>query len=216
MIKITYYTCNGSGSYCFCCSQPVFFLRRHSTYSYCRAFQVIKKKYCTVRAALSGLGRQRAKNPIIMERENLVSNLLENLNKLICVDYSRKIFAQDAFETIIALTTRKLVGQDRYRRILLGQKSVGKTTLLDALLKTSQDHFRNLVCVKITYSRLLCDDIGKLPLEYVIDSLGPTWQIWWCFQKLYYRRGRLLSVLENALLANNIFIFGIIDEFNEV
>ena len=164
--------------------------------------------------------RDQSNNPISnpiqsnpMERENLVSNLLQNLNKLICVDYSRKIFAQDAFETIIALTTRKLVGQDRYRRILLGQKSVGKTTLLDALLKISQDHFRNLVCVKITNSRLLCDDIGKLPLEYV---LGPTWQIWWCFQKLYYRRGRLLSVLENALLANNIFIFGIIDEFNEV
>ena len=153
-----------------------------------------------------------------VERDNIhaVSNLLGELEKIICVYESRKNFARDAFETIIALTTRKLVGQDRYRRILLGQKSVGKTTLLDALLKISQHHFRNLVCVKITYSRLLCDDIGKLPLEYVIDSLGPTWQIWWCFQKLYYRRGRLLSVLENALLANNIFIFGIIDEFNEV
>eukprot|EP01036_Dinobryon_divergens_P035981 gene35981-46732_t len=94
-----------------------------------------------------------------VERDNIqvVSNLLGEFEKIICVDESRKFFARDAFETIIALTK-----------------------------------------------------------EHVIDSLGLEWQIWWRFQKLFHQRDSLLSVLEDALCANNIFIFGIIDDFNEV
>ena len=50
------------------------------------------------------------------ERKNIhvVSNLLGELKKIICVDESRKNFARDAFETIIALTTGELAGQEEY------------------------------------------------------------------------------------------------------
>ena len=139
--------------------------------------------------------------------------MLQDLKSMICVDDSREIFARDTLETIMALLEGDLRGQDRYRRILFGKKSAGKTKLLDALVTIAQKHFKaNLVCVRLNYSRV---KNARLPIDHVIDALGLRWQLWWCAQKYLYYEEDLLSILEQSLEANGVCIFGIIDDFDE-
>ena len=119
--------------------------------------------------------------------EEIVIGMLQELKNSICLDESREIFARDAFETITALVNGKLRKNDRYRRrILIGQKAVGKTTLLDALMTVAKKHFsKGLVCVRINYTRV---KYARLPIDHVIDALGPCWQVWWYAEKVFRRK----------------------------
>ena len=144
----------------------------------------------------------------------LVDHMLESIGRSICLDQSRALFLQDALETLVQLVQGKLFGRNRYRRVLLGRKSVGKTWLLNALFDCARSFLPNrLVCVRLQYDILL----GAVsPFEAIISELGLWWKIWWNCQKCYTRSDRMLYKLEEALKVNKIYVFGIIDELNEV
>jgi stage III sporulation protein SpoIIIAA len=69
-----------------------------------------------------------------------VNDMLDNLKQKMCVDESRERFLRDSLETLTKLVSQTLEG-NRYRRLLLGQKSVGKTTLLTQLKETVSENF---------------------------------------------------------------------------
>ena len=102
---------------------------------------------------------------------------LHNFPKECVLDESRLDFVKDQSLTLNALMLGNLKGHNRFRRLLLGSKAVGKTTsLLDSLLKAAEATFgSNLLTFKVSY----CETSERLALLvcHYLSTVGITFDL---------------------------------------
>lgn len=142
------------------------------------------------------------------------AELLEQLkaylqNELVHLDSSRSAFVQDTANTLYALVNDRLRGASR-RRLLLGRKGVGKTTLLSTLLQASCERLtsRHLLCVYVSYGahgsadQLLTDLVLSSLREQAVPGLPQPEEAW-----------SRVSELDQWLKRSGRYLFLVIDEF---
>ena len=89
--------------------------------------------------------------------------------KLGCVlDHSRRVFVKEQLSTVKNLVNGELARQNRFRRLLLGCKGVGKTTLLTSLLEVTKALYPGLLTLYVSYAatkirlaELVCCELRK-------------------------------------------------------
>lgn len=84
------------------------------------------------------------------------------------MDSSRREFLLDAERTLVDLTGDRLRGMTSFRRLLLGRKGVGKTSLFRVLSKVAVDVYK-ATAVLIDYTNA---PKARMPLDVVWSSLG--------------------------------------------
>ena len=67
------------------------------------------------------------------------------------IDYSRLAFIRDTESTLRNLVGGKLVHHTHYRRLLLGRKGTGKTTLLKVITQAAHSEYRERLIVCSTH-----------------------------------------------------------------
>jgi len=93
--------------------------------------------------------------------------MMKELRSKLYLDSSRTEFASDIFNTVQLLVADKLKGSTSHRRLLLGQKGVGKTALLNAIQEVIALHFSDqIICVFKSY------DPCAGPIERITDTIS--------------------------------------------
>ena len=93
---------------------------------------------------------------------------LEFLKQGCVLDHSRRVFVKEQLSTVKNLINGELGRQNRFRRLLLGCKGVGKTTLLTSLLKVTKALYPGLLTLYVSYAatkirlaELVCCELRK-------------------------------------------------------
>ena len=93
---------------------------------------------------------------------------LEFLKQNYVLDHSRRVFVKEQLSVVKNLMKNELVGQTCFRRLLLGCKGVGKTTLLTSLLKVTKALYPELLTLYVSYAaskkrlaELVCCELRK-------------------------------------------------------
>jgi len=79
----------------------------------------------------------------------------------IYLDENRMSLVKSTFNCLNNLVSGKLVKQNRFKRLLLGRKAVGKTSMLKNLQNACKTCFPDVICIFINYS----DPKSPTPLE---------------------------------------------------
>lgn len=131
------------------------------------------------------------------------------------LDYSRRRFIQDAAASLADLVQGRLVNMDRYKRLLLGRKGVGKTTMLHRLLKVASTMLgrHGLICVYLDYSDAAS---APMPLESVVAALPTAFRLFLQARLLMAPRYEHIAIVESFLHNRGITVFAVVDELQNV
>jgi hypothetical protein len=125
---------------------------------------------------------------------------------LVYLDESRLRVVRDAACTLDLLVDGRLVGANRFRRLVLGRKGVGKSTLLKQLARCARERFgkRELVTVELKGSS--CND---LPVDVICRACGVR------LRQAAPGESRV-DALDAALEAKRLFVFLLLDEVQHI
>lgn len=145
------------------------------------------------------------KNPIEPVRDVIIDELVAAVAKEIYLDNSRSRFVKDAAETLADLVRGSLVGRDRYKRLLLGGKGVGKTALLQCLQKAAKCILERhgLYCVYLDYSAVPNAKMTPPPLEALIDGMEFRHRVWLRNRLFFASKHDHMSIVETFMQNTN-------------
>jgi hypothetical protein len=83
------------------------------------------------------------------------------------VDSSRYTFLEQTHNVLVRIQTGTLRGANRFRQLLLGEKSTGKTTLLESLRDSVLTLFPDIECVHIR-----CDTLNNTLIQALVKELN--------------------------------------------
>ena len=144
--------------------------------------------------------------------ESDAQSLVKRLSAVIFLDDSRRNFAEHTFRTVHSLVTDKLKRGTAHRRLLLGRKGVGKTTLLNEAICLIEQHFPQVICIFESYGLSRFDritDIISTQLGYSFNSADSHKRVVE-LEKELTRQGKYLVVIADEF--QNCFRF----EFDSV
>ena len=154
-----------------------------------------------------------AGDPAIIDGSSLV-NFCESRN--IFVDESRREFLERNDVKISRLVSGRLYNRNRYRELLLGVKAVGKTALLQTILVYVQNKYPNVLAIyenfhacdlklsSLIYEKIMrCCNLSRTESEN-LDSI------------LQLRHTQRILELEDFLVAKDIYVLLLLDEFQNV
>lgn len=168
----------------------------------------------------SSFGRTRSPAPAlspqshlstIPTQDHLILAFTQELEQTpLCLDDTRIAFIQDTAITLRSLVIGELVGSTDYRRLLLGRKGIGKTTLLTSLLQSAKKHLGRfqMLCVYISYD--ISENKDRLPVELIRRALKKDYSISLPEEIVY------VTGLEEWLVQQNSFLFLVLDAFHLV
>jgi hypothetical protein len=155
---------------------------------------------------------------------SIKDEILRRVREKVFIDEtSRLLFIEEQALTIERLISGELIGQTGYRRALLGRKGVGKTTLLEALWETCKEmnlrkYGLHLVYISVEGSNSTCCS----PFSGVLSSLSLWYRLSLLWKYIRYRcthfaeTHSLMKIVDQFLEENGLFVFGIMDEFQNV
>jgi hypothetical protein len=122
------------------------------------------------------------------------------------LDESRLRVVRDAACTLDLLVDGKLVDANRFRRLLLGCKGVGKSTLLTQLASCARDCFSKRGLVTVVLKGSTCND---LPVDVIRRACGVR-------LRPAAPGGSRVDALDAALVAKRLFVFLLVDEVQQI
>eukprot|EP01038_Epipyxis_sp_PR26KG_P010339 gene10339-13890_t len=132
----------------------------------------------------------------------------------IYLDESRKSFFERHLKVIEDLISGKLKGRNRFRELLLGVKSVGKSTSIMAIRNFVNQKYPEVVCIHIKYDgcdKLLSDVIMNVMLKKYPNSEDELVTIK-TIDIVHWK----IEALEEWLHRHNIKLLILLDEFHTV
>ncbi len=146
-----------------------------------------------------------------------VDHLITFASNVIHLDQSRKAFFAQHHYLIVDLVNGKLVGRNRFRQMLLGDKGTGKSTLLQILQKYIAHYYRDVVIILHNYStkhsQIRIVDLLQLQLQRQHPSLCREYNS--CFDRSdqIYKQVRNI---ENMLIKHKLKVMILRDDFDYV
>lgn len=134
--------------------------------------------------------------------EEIKDKILSFVSERLVIDGSREKFVRLMSKELCELNNDKLVGRNRFRKLLLGRKSVGKTALVKALVDGCSHTYSDMICVYIILSN---DSEQKLPFECIMQEIVSN-----VSDKIDY------ALLIDILKSRNKKVFLVIDEFQDI
>jgi hypothetical protein len=135
-----------------------------------------------------------------MAAEQQFSSFLQQVQDGMYLDTTRREIVKYHYDKLCQLVDGRLVHKNRFRKLLLGQKGVGKTRLLKAIIKAALSHppFKDkLVAAHVSFvSFNLAETLSQTILR-AINELPEVVKI---------------SELEKKLISANKFVFLVVDE----
>lgn len=150
-------------------------------------------------------------------RAELIAKIIADVaaSRNFVLDNSRRKFVEDAAASLADLVQGRLVDRDRYKRLLLGRKGVGKTTLLQRLLAvaTTMLQRHGIICVYLDYSDAAS---APTPLEAVVAGLPAAFQLFLRLRLSFAAPHRHIAIVESFLRSRGITVFAVVDELQNV
>ena len=119
------------------------------------------------------------------------------------IDDSRRRFIQDTEETLSSLVNGKLLHRTHFRRLLLGRKGTGKSTLLEVIGKAAKSVYKEQLTVCDV--EFLNPTFAVLPSTLIAMATGAE-------QCLPVR----IKVLDDLLDKNKKFVLFVVDELDQI